>query len=46
MEEISIGINEIFKAAEAIADAGTKNSESVKALNGLMARFIVEKNMS
>jgi methyl-accepting chemotaxis protein len=46
MEEISIGINEIFKAAEAIADAGTKNSESVKALNGLMSKFIVEKNMA
>ena len=43
MDEISIGISEIFKAAEAIADAGNRNSESVKTLNGLMSRFIVDK---
>ena len=43
MEEITIGITEIFKAAEAIAEAGTKNSESVKALNELVGKFIVEK---
>ena len=44
MEEVTIGITEIFKAAEAIAEAGTKNSESVKALNSLVGKFIVEKN--
>jgi methyl-accepting chemotaxis protein len=43
MEEISIGITEIFKAAESIAEAGTKNSESVKSLNELVSKFIVEK---
>jgi methyl-accepting chemotaxis protein len=46
MEEISIGISEIFKAAEAIAEAGTKNSDSVKALNSLVGKFIVEKMRS
>jgi methyl-accepting chemotaxis protein len=43
MEEVSIGIAEIFKAAEAIAEAGTKNSESVKSLNELVAKFVVEE---
>jgi len=43
MEEISIGITEIFKAAEGIAEAGTKNSASVMSLNKLMGKFIVEK---
>jgi methyl-accepting chemotaxis protein len=43
MEEISIGIGEIFKAAQAIAEAGTRNSESVRALNSLVSKFIVEK---
>ena len=43
MEEISIGITEIFKAAEAIAEAGTKNSESVKALNELMGKLLSKK---
>jgi methyl-accepting chemotaxis protein len=43
MEEITIGITEIFKAAEAIAEAGTKNSESVKTLSELVGKFIVEK---
>jgi methyl-accepting chemotaxis protein len=43
MEEITIGITEIFKAAEAIAEAGTKNSESVKTLGDLVGKFIVEK---
>ena len=43
MEEITIGITEIFKAAEAIAEAGTKNSESVKTLSDLVGKFIVEK---
>ena len=43
MEEITIGITEIFKAAEAIAEAGTKNSESVKTLNELVGKFIVDK---
>jgi methyl-accepting chemotaxis protein len=42
MDETSIGIAEIFKAAEAIADAGNRNSESVKTLNELVAKFIVE----
>jgi methyl-accepting chemotaxis protein len=46
MEEISIGIGEIFKAAEAIAAAGTKNSESVKALNSLVSKFIVDKKIA
>jgi methyl-accepting chemotaxis protein len=41
MEEITIGITEIFKAAEAIAEAGTRNSESVKSLKGLVAQFRV-----
>jgi methyl-accepting chemotaxis protein len=41
MGEISIGITEIFKAAEAIADAGSRNSESVKTLSELVAKFIV-----
>jgi methyl-accepting chemotaxis protein len=41
MEEITIGITEIFKAAEAIAEAGVKNSESVRSLNELVAKFIV-----
>jgi methyl-accepting chemotaxis protein len=43
MEEVSIGITEIFKAAEAIAEAGTKNSASVKSLNELVNKFIVEE---
>ncbi len=44
MEEVTIGITEIFKAAEAIAEAGTKNSESVKALKDLVSKFIVNRN--
>jgi methyl-accepting chemotaxis protein len=44
MSEISIGITEIFKAAEAIAESGTKNSESVKSLSELVGKFIVEKH--
>jgi methyl-accepting chemotaxis protein len=43
MAEITIGITEIFKAAESIAEAGTKNSESVKALGELVNKFIVDK---
>jgi len=39
MEEVAIGIAEIFKATESIAEAGTKNSESVKALRELVGRF-------
>ncbi len=41
MEEITIGITEIFKAAEAIAEAGNRNSLSVKRLKELLARFTV-----
>ncbi len=41
MEEITIGIDEIYKAAEAISRAGTENSESVRRLRELVARFKV-----
>jgi methyl-accepting chemotaxis protein len=46
MEEVTIGINEIFKAAQAIAEAGTRNSESVKNLAVLIARFKVTEAAS
>jgi methyl-accepting chemotaxis protein len=46
MDEITIGISEIFKAAEAIADAGNRNSASVKTLNELVSRFIVDGKAS
>lgn len=41
MEEITIGINEIYKAAESISQAGGQNSESVSALKELVERFTV-----
>ena len=41
MEEITIGINEIYKAAEAISEAGADNSRSVDNLKNLIAKFIV-----
>jgi len=41
MEEITIGINEIYKAAESISKAGGENSESVSALKELVERFTV-----
>ncbi|MBU0926275.1 MAG: methyl-accepting chemotaxis protein [Spirochaetes bacterium] len=41
MEEITLGINEIYKAAEAISKAGGDNSESVSALKELVERFTV-----
>jgi len=41
MEEITIGINEIYKAAESISKAGGENQESVSALKALVERFIV-----
>jgi methyl-accepting chemotaxis protein len=43
MEEISIGIDEIFQAAEAIAAAGQRNQESVERLHGLVDRFRVSE---
>ncbi|MBL8968613.1 MAG: DUF3365 domain-containing protein [Spirochaetaceae bacterium] len=43
MEEITIGITEIFKAAEAIAEAGTRNSDSVRQLKELVTRFTVDE---
>ncbi|HPE88579.1 MAG TPA: methyl-accepting chemotaxis protein [Spirochaetales bacterium] len=41
MEEITIGIDEIYKAAEAISRAGGENSESVATLKALVERFKV-----
>jgi methyl-accepting chemotaxis protein len=41
MEEITIGINEIYKAAEAISESGADNSRSVDNLKSLIARFTV-----
>ncbi len=41
MEEITIGIDEIYKAAEAISRAGGENSESVATLKSLVERFKV-----
>jgi len=41
MEETTIGIDEIYKAAEAISKAGGENSESVSALKELIERFTV-----
>jgi len=43
MEEVTIGINEIYKAAEAISEAGTRNSDSVKDLAALIAQFTVSE---
>ena len=37
MEEVSIGINEIYEAAQIISESGTKNSENVERLEELMA---------
>jgi methyl-accepting chemotaxis protein len=41
MEEVTIGIGEIHKAAQAISDAGTRNSEAVKGLRSLVEKFRV-----
>jgi methyl-accepting chemotaxis protein len=41
MEEITIGINEIYKAAEAISESGADNSRSVDNLKTLVAQFTV-----
>jgi methyl-accepting chemotaxis protein len=41
MEEITIGINEIYKAAEAISESGADNSRSVENLKALIAKFTV-----
>jgi hypothetical protein len=44
MEEITIGINEIYAAAEAISKAGAENTESVANLRALIERFIVKES--
>jgi methyl-accepting chemotaxis protein len=41
MEEVTIGINEIYNAAQIISESGTKNQESVADLEGLVKRFNV-----
>ncbi len=41
MEEMSLGMGEIYKAAEAISASGTKNSESVRTLQAIVAQFKV-----
>ena len=46
MEEVSIGINEIYEAAQIISDSGIKNSENVERLEELMAQFQVEDSSS
>jgi methyl-accepting chemotaxis protein len=43
MEEVSIGINEIYEAAQIISESGTKNSENVERLEELMAQFKVDE---
>ncbi len=43
MEEVSIGINEIYEAAQIISESGTKNSENVERLEELMAKFKVDE---
>lgn len=44
MEEVTIGITEIYKAAQAISEAGGRNSESVRHLGDLIAKFRVEES--
>lgn len=44
MEETTVGINEIYKAAESISKAGGENSESVRTLKELIGRFNVGEN--
>ena len=44
MEEVTIGINEIYEAAQDISDAGLRNSDSVKNLNSLVEPFRVSKS--
>jgi len=46
MEEVTIGITEIYKAAQDISDAGGRNSESVRQLGELIAKFRVEEKGS
>jgi methyl-accepting chemotaxis protein len=41
MEEMTLGMGEIYKAAEAISASGTRNSESVRTLQGIVAQFKV-----
>ena len=43
MEEVTLGITEIYKAAQDISEAGSRNSESVRHLGELIARFRVEE---
>lgn len=42
MEEVTIGINEIYEAAQIISDSGTKNSENVEKMEELMQQFKVD----
>lgn len=43
MEEVTIGINEVYEAAQIISDSGVKNSESVEKLEELMQQFKVDE---
>jgi methyl-accepting chemotaxis protein len=44
MEEVTLGITEIYKAAQDISEAGGRNSESVRHLGELIAKFRVDES--
>jgi methyl-accepting chemotaxis protein len=44
MEEMALGILEIAQAAQSVSDAGDQNSDSVRSLEELVARFQVRRD--
>lgn len=43
MDEISVGIGEVYSSAESVSEAGTKNAESVTELEKLIDRFKIDQ---
>lgn len=43
MEEVNIGINELYEMIQKVSDAGLENAESVKKIEALLERFKVDK---
>ncbi len=41
MEEVTYGVDEIFKSAQLVAEAGVENSESVKQIEDSLSKFTI-----
>ena len=42
MEEITIGVNEIYKAVQLVSEIGSENEKNVKNINLLVNKFKTE----